>query len=292
VFRVWRAGRPAVVLVLMLQAAAGVRAGGRQDSGETLRGLTGMLLGGRYGEAATLIDAAERNLTDSCLVAVARARLALEKHDWLVAMAVPADACANADDEYLWYARGIAAARAVGRSERLGALPAAQQAAAHLRLLAEERGPRSRAEVYRLAVAAAIAASQDERDEMRVLLTHGSSLDARLYDEQQIDPRGAFLELAGDLWLQVDRYGEARAAYTAALTAEPRRARSMLGLARVAAKESDRPSAERAYRRFLESWDTADDDRPEISEAREYLSQTSPDPAPLFSRDGGPVGKD
>ena len=80
-------------------------------------------------------------------------------------------------------------------------------------------------------------------------------------------------ELAGDLFMIVHRYPDARRAYEAALTRYPGRARSMYGVALAPPKLGDATDARaRRTEAFLEQWKSADPDRPEIAEAKAYLA--------------------
>jgi tetratricopeptide (TPR) repeat protein len=86
------------------------------------------------------------------------------------------------------------------------------------------------------ALQAAIAAAQDERPEMELLLGHARDLVQRL--EQRAAratwPR-PFNLLAGELWFEVDRYEEARVAYERAVQADATSA-ALVGLARTQAR--------------------------------------------------------
>jgi tetratricopeptide (TPR) repeat protein len=223
---------------------------------------------GRYRDLAELA-AGRMETLGTCESALLRAHIAIERHDWTATVGVnPAD-CADEATVLLWYARGLAAARAIGRSENLAALPAARESLAKLEAAAGTAGPYSAPELRRIVLMAAIVASQDEREELKILLTHGAALAARLSDRCA----ASFGELAGDLWLQVDRYEDARRAYTAALRLRPTRARIRLGLARAASRLGDFAGAVSNYRAFLHLWRTADPDLPEIAEANEFVER-------------------
>jgi hypothetical protein len=99
------------------------------------------------------------------------------------------------------------------------------------------------------AARAAIAAAQDERDEMNVFLGHARSLDRQLSgiggaasSPLPID------ELEGELWLEVDRYDVAHEAYLRAI-ANGGGARAWLGLARANDRLGSTLAACDAYRR-------------------------------------------
>jgi hypothetical protein len=123
-------------------------------------------------------------------------------------------------------------------------------------------------EYARAAITAAIAASQDERPEMSVYLAHARGLSDRLaLAGERAEWPLPIDELEGELWLEVDRYDEARAAYRRAVAAGAGPS-ALVGLARASDRLNDEPAACDAYRRVLE---TADD--PLASEARTYLSR-------------------
>jgi tetratricopeptide (TPR) repeat protein len=92
------------------------------------------------------------------------------------------------------------------------------------------------AEYAQVAIRAAIAAAQDERPEMELLLTHARDLSERL----QLRGRHArwprpFNLLAGELWFEVDRYAEARDAFARAAAAQPS-PRALVGLGQALAR--------------------------------------------------------
>ena len=78
-------------------------------------------------------------------------------------------------------------------------------------------------------------------------------------------------ELFGELLLRAGKPAEAAEQFRASLLRQPNRARSLLGLARAAAKSGDRAGAESAYLKFLAQWSQADTELPELKEARDYL---------------------
>jgi hypothetical protein len=86
------------------------------------------------------------------------------------------------------------------------------------------------------AIRAAISAAQDERPELDLLLTHARDLAERLAARslRAVWPR-PFNVLAGELWFEVDRYEEARAAFERALKADGSPV-AVVGLARAHAR--------------------------------------------------------
>jgi tetratricopeptide (TPR) repeat protein len=129
------------------------------------------------------------------------------------------------------------------------------------------------------AVRAAIAAAQDERDDMNLFLRHARAIDEQLAALGR--PASAPLpidELEGELWLEVDRYDAAYEAYLRAI-ANGGRARAWLGLARVNDRLGSTLAACDAYRRA--STGALDDE--DKTEALKYLNS----PACEFQSAGG-----
>ena len=99
------------------------------------------------------------------------------------------------------------------------------------------------------AVRAAIAAAQDERDDMTMFLSHARSVDRQLTGLR--GPAGWPLpinELEGELWLEVDRYDVAHDAYLRAI-ANGGGPRAWIGLARTNDRLGTTLAACDAYRR-------------------------------------------
>jgi len=100
-----------------------------------------------------------------------------------------------------------------------------------------------------VAIRAAVSAAQEERDEMQLFLEHARDL------SRQMELAGttaqyplAIDELEGELWFEVDRYDDAKAAYTRAVAAKPT-VNALIGLARVNDKLGDVIGACAAYTR-------------------------------------------
>jgi tetratricopeptide (TPR) repeat protein len=78
-------------------------------------------------------------------------------------------------------------------------------------------------------------------------------------------------ELFGEVLLRAGKPVEAAAQFKTALLRQPNRARSLLGAARAAAQSGDQTGAATFYAKLLEQWKQADDDLPELREARAFL---------------------
>lgn len=174
------------------------------------------------------------------------------------------------------YIRGLLEAREAfrdgGPGEKLAPI---RQAIASLEAIAKGR-PGS-AEIARLTLHAAAAASQSERDEMSLYLETALEMESL---QRMAGSPGAPLvtvaEVAGDLWLQVHRYEDARRAYTEAADRGGFTLRILSGLARTARRLNDLPAACGSYRRLLEAWGGRPGLPVEIAEARAYLGGCAP----------------
>jgi hypothetical protein len=140
---------------------------------------------------------------------------------------------------------GWMAARAL--APKGGALEFLGPVNARLREL--DRMSNTSARYAEVAIRAAVSAAQEERDEMQLFLEHARDL------SRQLELAGSAAEyplpideLEGELWLEVDRYEEAKAAYTRAVQGKPT-ANALVGLARANARLGDVIGACAAYTR-------------------------------------------
>jgi hypothetical protein len=93
------------------------------------------------------------------------------------------------------------------------------------------------AEIARLVLLAAVAAAQSEREEMAAFLTHAVEMELlQRAAGQPGAPVVSALEAAGDLWLRVHRYDDAKRAYQRAAAVLGMTPRIKAGLARIPAK--------------------------------------------------------
>jgi tetratricopeptide (TPR) repeat protein len=81
-------------------------------------------------------------------------------------------------------------------------------------------------------------------------------------------------ELFGEILLRAGKPVEAADQFKIALLRQPNRARSLLGAARAAAQSGNQAAALTAYAALLEQWKQADENLPELREAREAIKGT------------------
>jgi hypothetical protein len=172
------------------------------------------------------------------------------------------------------YVRGLLDAREASRHGGSSeSLIAVRQAIAWLELVAKGRpGP---AEIARLMLQAAAAAAQSERDEMQLYLETAIRMETVQRAAGMAGaPLIAAAEAAGDLWLQVHRYDEARRTYDEAAQQVGSSPRVLYGRARAARGVNDVTVACAAFRQLLDAWGRRTAVPAEISEARAYVVES------------------
>lgn len=138
---------------------------------------------------------------------------------------------------------GWRAARAVaaqgGAVELLGPVNAS--------LKALDAYPQTAARYAEVAIRAAVSAAQEERDEMALFLEHARALSQQMGAVGPVPTAPLPIdELSGELWLEVDRFAEARESFERAVAVAPT-PNAWMGLARAADKLGDRVTACRGY---------------------------------------------
>lgn len=168
------------------------------------------------------------------------------------------------------YLQGLSAARrAYAQGGSAESLRPVQEAIASLeRHGADVPGP---PRIAALVLRAASAAAQSERDEMALFLAEAIRLEAlQIAAGQPPAPIISAHEAAGDLWLQVHRFDDARRAYDEAVVQVGANPRIAVGRARLAARSGD-VAACAVYRNLLDWWGKRPGEPPEIAEARGYV---------------------
>jgi tetratricopeptide (TPR) repeat protein len=132
------------------------------------------------------------------------------------------------------------------------------------------------AEIKELEVSAAAAASKQNYAEAIEQMKRATAI-----EEEMSPPSGPpslikpSHELFGEILLSANRPKEAAEQFGIALLRQPNRARSLLGIARAAAKSGDTKAALEAYSKLVRQWNQADPNLPELREAQDYLKQAS-----------------
>jgi hypothetical protein len=128
-----------------------------------------------------------------------------------------------------------------------------------------------RAQIAALVLRAAAAAAQSEREEMALYLDQALRVEAfQLAARQPPAPIISAHEAAGDLWLQVHRFEEARSAYDTAIARIGANPRLVLGRARTLARLADLRACA-GYADLITWWGDRPGEPAEIAEARSYV---------------------
>jgi hypothetical protein len=139
------------------------------------------------------------------------------------------------------------------------------------------KGRPGAAAVARLVLQAASAAAQSELDEMRLYLESAIQMESlQRAAGQPGAPLVSASETAGDLWLQLHRYDDARRAYVETRAQTGGTARVLAGLGRAAQRLQDMDTACAAFRELLELWSARPVRPPQIVEAQAYVSDCAP----------------
>jgi hypothetical protein len=128
-------------------------------------------------------------------------------------------------------------------------------------------------QIAALVLQAAAAAAQSERGEMALMIDYAVQLEDRYLAANLPGlPMVTAHEAAGELWLQVHRYDDARRAYTTAAQRVGSTPRITLGLARIAMRIDALSTACSQYRALVAAWKGTGPEPPELSEARTFLA--------------------
>ena len=182
-----------------------------------------------------------------------------------------------------WYVHGLIAAR---DAYRYGGSPESLEPVKLAMAELESRsGEVPAAEIARVVLQAASAAAQSEREEMGVLLEHALGLEGKARAAGSSGaPMVSAYEVAGDLWLQVHRFDDARRAYVAAGERVGSTRRVTLGLARTASRLGDLAAACDQYRALVSGWPKAGGEPTEFTEARVFLRRSECRARPALRR--------
>jgi tetratricopeptide (TPR) repeat protein len=205
------------------------------------------------------------------------ARLALERQAWAEAVALtPPNP--RFVEKFPFDAAHVEFARALG-CVRTKDLEGARKASARIQQLHDASSDpgyayfRRQLELQQLAVKGWIAWGEGRSDEAIAFLRYAADEEEAL-GKHPVSP-GAILpvrELLGDLYLELNRPGDALAAYEQSLTLNPERYRAIAGAARAAERAAKAGTAREYYTKLLELAKPGDGTRPEIAQARAYLA--------------------
>ena len=217
------------------------------------------------------------NLPTAYAVAAIPARYALERRDWPAAASLSEPAIGFPLDKFPWAEAMIAFANALGDA-RTGNMAGAQAQIAHLQALEDKLKGKdtywaNQIEVQRLGAAGILAHVQGDDKKAVDLVRAAADLEATM-DKHPATPSPVLpaRELLADLLLELNQPAAALTEYKAVLQTDPNRFRSLLGEARAAKQAGDATTAHNAYQKLVTLSKPFGPERPELAEAKIYLT--------------------
>ena len=218
------------------------------------------------------------NLTVAYAVAAIPARFVLERRDWSAAASLSAPETGVPIERFPWAEAMISFARALGEA-RTGNIAGAQADIAKLESLKDKLSAENntywanQVEVQRLGAAGVLAHVQDDDSKAVELVRAAADLEATM-DKHPVTPSGVLpaRELLADLLLELNQPDVALTEYQAVLHTDPNRFRSILGTARAAKQSGAAAAAHDAYQKLVALSKQATPERPELAEAKAYLT--------------------
>jgi hypothetical protein len=217
------------------------------------------------------------NLAGAYAIAAIPVRYVLERRDWPAAAALSEPAIGFPLERFPWAEAMIAYARALGQA-RTGNIVGAEAEIARLQSLegalkGKDAYWANQVEVQRLAAAGILAHVRGDDNQAVASVRAAADLDATM-DKHPAAPSSVLpaRELLADLLLELNQPAAALVEYRAMLSTDPNRFRSLLGEARAAKQTGDSPAAHEAYRKLVALRKPVGPERPELIEARSYLT--------------------
>jgi hypothetical protein len=217
------------------------------------------------------------NLAGAYAVAAIPVRYVLERRDWPAAAALSEPTIGFPLERFPWAEAMIAYARALGDAHT-GNIAGAEAEVARLQSLEDKLKGNdtywaNQVEVQRLAAAGILAHVQGDDKKAVALVRAAVDLDAKM-DKHPATPSSVLpaRELLADLLLELNQPAAALIEYQATLKTDPNRFRSLLGEARAAKQMGDSVTAHDAYGKLVELSKAVGPVRPELAEARSYLT--------------------
>jgi tetratricopeptide (TPR) repeat protein len=217
------------------------------------------------------------NLPAAYAVAAIPVRYALERRDWPAAAALSEPAISFPLERFPWAEAMIAYARALGDA-RTGNTVGAEAEIGRLQSLEDKLKSNdtywaNQVEVQRLAAAGILAHVRGDDEKAVSSVRAAAVLDATM-DKHPATPSSVLpaRELLADLLLELNQPAAALIEYRAMLSTDPNRFRSLLGEARAAKQTGDSATAHDAYRKLMALSKPVGPARPELAEAKSYLT--------------------
>jgi tetratricopeptide (TPR) repeat protein len=218
------------------------------------------------------------NLPTAYAVAAIPARFVLERRDWLAAASLPMPAIGFPLERFPWAEAMISFTRAIGDA-RTGNIAGAQTEIANLQsledklLAAKDSYWANQVKVQRLGASGILADVQGDNAKAVELVQAAADLETTM-DKHPATPSAVLpaRELLADLLLELNQPEAALKEYKEVLRTDPNRFRSLLGEARAAKQLGDTAVAHGAYQKLVALSKPTGPERPELAEAKAYLT--------------------
>ena len=207
------------------------------------------------------------------------ARYAVERHRWSEAAALPVPPNTFPRERYSWTEANLYYVRALGAShisDTEAAQKELQQLASIGEILTRENNSywADQVNIQREIAAAWITLAHGNREEalhqMRSAADHEDKTDKHNVTPGVVLPAR---ELLGEMLLELKQPGQAMAEFEATLRTAPNRFNALCGAARAAKLTGNNEKAKTYYAKLLAMCSHADEDRPELQDARSFLAQ-------------------
>ena len=236
---------------------------------------------GKDADAKKIVDqaaginklAAVRLETDASLAAIP-ARYALDRGRWEEAMRLAVrESGYPAAQSVTYFTRALAAARGGYPRDTRNALARLDEIEAKLTTAKDDYWA-GQTRIQALAASAWLAFLEGNRDEAITMMRRAADLDDASEKNAAIENKLVPIRaLLGELYLAARMYNEALPEFEASLKTSPNRFRTIAGAAAAARGAGSADAAKRYYRTLTALAADSDGARPELTEAKTYLSQ-------------------
>jgi hypothetical protein len=218
------------------------------------------------------------NLPTAYAVAAIPVRYVLERRDWPDAASLSTPAVGFPLERFPWAEAMFSFARALGEA-RTGNIAGAKAEIANLQSLRDKLSEAkntywaNQVEVQRLGAAGILAHVQGDDTKAVELVRQAADLEATM-DKHPATPSPVLpaREMLADLLLELNQPAAALVEYKEMLRTDPNRFRSILGEARAAKQSGDAAAAHDAYQNLVALSKPVGPERPELAEAKAYLT--------------------
>jgi hypothetical protein len=207
------------------------------------------------------------------------ARIVLEQHRWSEAVTLNPASKLFPWDRFAWaeavpsFARAIGAARS-GDATKARAEVQKLDGYRTALVAAKQTYWAEQVNIQQQAAAAWAARAESKNDEALKLMRAAADLEDST-EKHPVTPAPVVpaRELLGEMLLDLNRPAEALVEFEASATREPNRFNGLFGAARAAELSGDRVKAKTLYAKLVAMCDRADDDRPELRQAKAMLAK-------------------